>query len=598
MGQGDYAPPLPSSGCATLTSRHHSPGKACLCSPTPPASPKPSQGFFHVCKLVKRLDRSEGDFLKEVAENEAVRFYVHSIRGHGLAIAAECGDFKAPFHAYADLWTVDIAEALGSFLTDNAVAPERSEEVAADGEGGAAAGAPLATAEDEASDDDGLVSARPEPPLYMFDEKIVFYKNVSEKIGALPTIGSKGFLKVDAKPVKQVIVPLPPTQLSPSLLSSALSSALSSLSSPFSPLLSHPSSLISPSQLSRSAQALSTWVTKWMFAYTQHLQSSVQDTLRELASFMDAVNAGLENEVSADDVPSLVQVLVPPHPTPPRLRPVVLPSPLPAPCSPSLVAALALLTPYVFSAAGDDVHPRRARPHRDGRRALRAAARQGGPAQEVPASALRRRHRGATRTHDCPPMHEWPRSIPLHTAQCPRLNAHIPMHTAQCPRPKPTAQCTRPNAHGRPMPTAARLPQVLDHAPFKWEDTKKASLNARERLGPLQALQAEKIKEDAEDFGIRVADFRKARLALCPSAAASCALVCCPLPIGTAAAASCCSHPPTPLPPTPNRTSSSARRSRTTRTTRATTRSTSGTARSPRSRRRRPRCRSARSSST
>ena len=56
------------------------------------------------------------------------------------------------------------------------------------------------------------------------------------------------------------------------------------------------------------------------------------------------------------------------------------------------------------------------------------------------------------------------------------------------------------------MRTAARLPQVLDHAPFKWEDTKKASLNARERLGPLQALQAEKIKEDAEDFGIRVAE--------------------------------------------------------------------------------------------
>ena len=29
------------------------------------------KGFFHVCKLVKRLDRTEGDFLKEVAENEA-----------------------------------------------------------------------------------------------------------------------------------------------------------------------------------------------------------------------------------------------------------------------------------------------------------------------------------------------------------------------------------------------------------------------------------------------------------------------------------------------------------------------------------------------
>ena len=31
-------------------------------------------GFFHACKLVKRLDRSDGDFLKEVIEHEMVRF--------------------------------------------------------------------------------------------------------------------------------------------------------------------------------------------------------------------------------------------------------------------------------------------------------------------------------------------------------------------------------------------------------------------------------------------------------------------------------------------------------------------------------------------
>ena len=31
------------------------------------------KGFFHVTKLIKRLDRAEGDFLKEVVESEAVR---------------------------------------------------------------------------------------------------------------------------------------------------------------------------------------------------------------------------------------------------------------------------------------------------------------------------------------------------------------------------------------------------------------------------------------------------------------------------------------------------------------------------------------------
>lgn len=34
------------------------------------------KGFFHICKLVKRLDRTDGDFLKEVAETEQV---IHGI---------------------------------------------------------------------------------------------------------------------------------------------------------------------------------------------------------------------------------------------------------------------------------------------------------------------------------------------------------------------------------------------------------------------------------------------------------------------------------------------------------------------------------------
>lgn len=35
------------------------------------------KGFFHVTKLIKRLDRSEGDFLKEVSESEQVRIAPH-----------------------------------------------------------------------------------------------------------------------------------------------------------------------------------------------------------------------------------------------------------------------------------------------------------------------------------------------------------------------------------------------------------------------------------------------------------------------------------------------------------------------------------------
>jgi len=49
--------------------------------------------------------------------------------------------------------------------------------------------------------------------------------------------------------------------------------------------------------------------------------------------------------------------------------------------------------------------------------------------------------------------------------------------------------------------------EQLENAPFKWEEVKKAAINAREALGPLQALQAEKVKEEVEDFVSRMDDF-------------------------------------------------------------------------------------------
>ena len=42
----------------------------------------------------------------------------------------------------------------------------------------------------------------------------------------------------------------------------------------------------------------------------------------------------------------------------------------------------------------------------------------------------------------------------------------------------------------------------------------KVTLNAREMLGPLQSMQQEKVKEETEDFRLRVADFVTVRLRL------------------------------------------------------------------------------------
>ena len=243
-------------------------------------------GFFHACKLVKRLDRSDGDFLKEVIEHEMVRFYplplrplprlhhhqphqppshtpslsllplqvrfyVHSIQKHAADNALECDEFKQPYAAFSHLWTRDIAGAVKDFLVEKAVPIE--EEAAAAAEGDAAP-----KEEGKASSFGGALAPTPEPALSDFDEQIDMYRRQALDIGALSTSATRGWLKLDAKPVKQ---------------------------------------------------ALSTWVTKWKFAYTQHLQTSVIDRLSELKAFMEATVGGLATEVEPDDVAALVQAM-------------------------------------------------------------------------------------------------------------------------------------------------------------------------------------------------------------------------------------------------------------------------------------------------
>ena len=56
------------------------------------------QGFFGICKLVKRLDRPDGDFVKEVAEDEGVRFYIHAIGQHLVASEVRAREMSIYIH--------------------------------------------------------------------------------------------------------------------------------------------------------------------------------------------------------------------------------------------------------------------------------------------------------------------------------------------------------------------------------------------------------------------------------------------------------------------------------------------------------------------
>ena len=144
-------------------------------------------GFFHISKLVKRLDRAEGDFLKDVNELEEVRMFVHKIHHHVMANQELCEQHTGQFNEYKPLWTLDVAESLEKFLTDNAVPGEEvDEETAAELEGGA-------------------LQFKPEPPLQMFDAEISKYVKQAKAIGELPSNANKGWLKVDSRPVKQAL---------------------------------------------------------------------------------------------------------------------------------------------------------------------------------------------------------------------------------------------------------------------------------------------------------------------------------------------------------------------------------------------------------
>ena len=292
-----------------------------------------TKGFFQICKLVKRLDRAEGDFLKEVAESETVRFFVHQIQFHVTSNAAVCNEFKQPFLEYKPLWTLDIEQSLVDFLTENAEPTGKENDEDDD------AGAETIT---------GPLAPKPEPPLSMFDAQINAYLKQANAIQALSSAASRGWLRVESKPVKQ---------------------------------------------------ALATWVNKWQYRYTNYLQVETEKTLTELTEFMAAIKEGLSTEVEPDDAEALLKAMT-------CIRDVRLRTETVAALFEPLRQKVALLKKYGVTMGEEYL-------------------------------------------------------------------------------------------------------ELLENAPYDWTDTTKITYTARESLAPLQALQAEKIKELAEEFGYKVTDFRQ-----------------------------------------------------------------------------------------
>ena len=96
-----------------------------------------------------------------------------------------------------------------------------------------------------------LSERRLEPELSVFEAAIAEKKAKADEVAAMPVTQVRGWLRLDCKPAKQ---------------------------------------------------ALSTWVTKWMFAYTQHLHDNLTTCIDVLVAWMEDVHLGLSRATDEPDV--------------------------------------------------------------------------------------------------------------------------------------------------------------------------------------------------------------------------------------------------------------------------------------------------------
>eukprot|EP00227_Mantoniella_beaufortii_P011774 CAMPEP_0197579874 /NCGR_PEP_ID=MMETSP1326-20131121/3768_1 /TAXON_ID=1155430 /ORGANISM="Genus nov. species nov., Strain RCC2288" /LENGTH=4505 /DNA_ID=CAMNT_0043143449 /DNA_START=243 /DNA_END=13760 /DNA_ORIENTATION=+ len=169
--------------------------------------------FQSIGTLMKRLDIGEGNYMMELEEDYNILNAVSTIQEVVLKNEANCVAFKDSYNKYEYLWKNDLQTALLEFV--------------------------------EANGKDG-----DEPELALFDKEIARYKAVQEEIQALSTTSVIGWIKIDAKPIKQ---------------------------------------------------ALSTWVTKWVFLYTQYLGTKVNHSMEELYEFMNKGSLCLEKDPTTED---------------------------------------------------------------------------------------------------------------------------------------------------------------------------------------------------------------------------------------------------------------------------------------------------------
>jgi dynein heavy chain len=203
--------------------------------------------FVAVSAVFKRLDSGEGNYLKEMQDDPYVQMLLASINSLLGGMEEKGNAYRKTYEQYEYLWSTDLNEMFAQFLEDAVIkeVPNKGDGEVDDAEG-------KGEEEGEEKGEDVEVPL----DLAKFDKKIREYLEVQSEIADLKPVHDMDFLRINAQPIKQ---------------------------------------------------ALGTWVTKWMYLYTQHLQTHIVSKLQDVASFIQTVNAGLD--IKPDNQASLMEVM-------------------------------------------------------------------------------------------------------------------------------------------------------------------------------------------------------------------------------------------------------------------------------------------------
>ena len=220
-------------------------------------------GMLGLSSCFKRIDTGEGTYQSELTSSPSVIYATARVNKLLSNTENNANELRGIFKKFEYLWKSDLNQIFGEFLQDSViiesvpfVSKVESEET------------PENTSSQVNNTQTTIDAGSSQAPsgtwlkttinLDRFNERIKYFLEVQSEVSELKPVHEIDFLKINAQPVKQ---------------------------------------------------AISTWVTKWLYAHTQYLQNYVGTRLLDLYNFMKDVNKGLDRTVESGDRQGFLNVM-------------------------------------------------------------------------------------------------------------------------------------------------------------------------------------------------------------------------------------------------------------------------------------------------